>query len=53
MRKLGNPGANQYEKRGSFIVMVRKHILKEKSEKILLENQFFYTRAGICFLKIS
>jgi hypothetical protein len=51
MRKLGNPGANQYEKRGSFIVMVRKHILKEKSEKILLENSFF-TRDGICFLII-
>ena len=52
MRKLGNPGANQYEKRGSFIVMIRNNILKEKSEKILLENQFFYTRAGMFFENI-
>ena len=40
MRKLGNPGVNQYIKRVSFIVMIRNNILKEKSEKICSKIHF-------------
>jgi len=40
MRKLGNPGANQYIKRVSFIAVIRNNILKEKSEKFCSKIHF-------------